>query len=121
MTAEVPREGKEGGVFFAHAVQNPNGGRLFTRKADDFAAGTAQFALQRRNARPASKMIFKEFVQNVHEEEFWPHSIENVDSFPSTTIACPGRDSIPEALPFLALEKPKLSHAARHESGAPPL
>ena len=45
--AEMFREGEEGGVFFADVVENADGGAGTGGEADDFAAGAAEFALER--------------------------------------------------------------------------
>jgi hypothetical protein len=63
----VAAEGEERGVFFAHAVQNPDGALLSVGEADDFASRAAQLALQLDDARRwVVKVLLEEGVENVH-------------------------------------------------------
>ena len=51
MSAKMFREAEEGGVFFADVVENTDGGGGVVGEANDFAAGAAEVALKRMNAR----------------------------------------------------------------------
>ena len=51
VAAKMLGEFEEGDVFFAHTVEDADGGGFFVGEADDFAAGAAELALERLNAR----------------------------------------------------------------------
>jgi hypothetical protein len=51
VAAKMFGEFEKGDVFLADAVEDADGGGFFVREADDFAAGAAEFALERLNAR----------------------------------------------------------------------
>jgi hypothetical protein len=65
VAAKVFGEGDEGGVFFADAVENADGAIFFVGEADDFAAGTAEFALEREDALGRRvEMLLEELFEN---------------------------------------------------------
>jgi hypothetical protein len=67
VAAKMFGEGEEGGVLFADAVEDANGGGFFVRKADDFAAGTPEFSLEREDMLGRSvEMLLEELFENVH-------------------------------------------------------
>jgi hypothetical protein len=71
VTAKMFGEFKEGGVFFADTVENADGVVFLIGEPDDFAAGTAEFALERDDALGRCvKMLFEELLENVHSVEF---------------------------------------------------
>src|SRR5712664_1577576 len=93
MFAKMLGEFQEGGVLFAHAIQNANGAGALVGKADDLAPRAAKFAVQRLHPlhRPV-KMLLKQPVQNVHRG--FPASRSNESEatvFPSYPIPawCP--------------------------------
>ncbi len=59
-------EFEEGGVFLANGVENADGAMFFVGEADDFAAGTAEFALERDDALGwGLEMLLEEIFENV--------------------------------------------------------
>src|SRR5436309_14419046 len=60
-------EFEEGGVFFADAIENADGPAFLVGQPNDFAAGAAEFALQRHDAvGRRGEMVLEEFLENVH-------------------------------------------------------
>src|SRR5437879_2898501 len=61
------KEFEEGGVFFADAIENADGPAFLVGQPNDFAAGAAEFALQRHDAVGRRvEMLLEEFLENVH-------------------------------------------------------
>ena len=71
MAAKMSGEFKEGGVFFAHAVEDADGADSCVGQTDDFAAGTTELALERDDALGRSvKMVLEELLENVQGHGF---------------------------------------------------
>ena len=65
---EVAREGEEGCVFFADVVEDADGGLRAAMETNDFAAGAAEFALERDDTIHGSVEVgFKERFENVDQ------------------------------------------------------
>ena len=61
VAAKMFGEFEEGDVFFADVVKNADGAVLIIGQADDFAAGAAEFALERGDALGRRvEMLFEE-------------------------------------------------------------
>jgi hypothetical protein len=66
VAAKVFGEGEEGGVFFPHAIENADSADGAGGEADDFAARTAEFALEGLDAFDgAVEVVFEERFENV--------------------------------------------------------
>ena len=75
VTAKVFGEFEEGGVFFADVVENADGTVFFIGQPDDFAAGTAEFALERDYALGRRvEMLLEELFENFQGHGFPPNS-----------------------------------------------
>jgi len=71
VAAKMFGEFKEGGIFFADAVENADRTVFFVDEPDDFASGAAEFALQRQNALwRRVEMLLEELFENVQGHEF---------------------------------------------------
>ena len=67
VAAKMFGEFEEGGVFFADAIENADGPAFLVGQPNDFAAGAAEFALQRHDAVGRRvEMLLEEFLENVH-------------------------------------------------------
>ncbi len=67
------RECEEGGVFFAYAIEDADGAVFFAGEPDDFAAGAAEFALQRLDVLGRClEMLLEELLENVQGHGFNP-------------------------------------------------
>jgi len=69
--AKMLGECEEGDIFFAAAVKNANRGDAVVGQADDFAAGAAEFTLQRLNPRGRGvEMLLEEAFKNIQGHSF---------------------------------------------------
>ncbi len=76
VAAKMFGEFEEGGVFFADAIENADGVIFFVGEPDDFAAGTAELALQRHDALGRRvEMLLEEFFENVQGHGFQPFDL----------------------------------------------
>jgi hypothetical protein len=70
-------EFEEGDVFFADAVEYADGAVRAGGKADDFAAGAAEFALERLDALDRQvKMLLEQRFENVYGHSFQPNRFD---------------------------------------------
>lgn len=77
VAAKMFGEFEEGDVFFADAVQNADGAVFLIGEADDFAAGTAEIALERDDALGGRvEMLLKELFENFQGHGFHPIRID---------------------------------------------
>jgi len=66
VAAKMFGESEEGGVLFVDAVEDADGVTSFVGEADDFAAGAAEFALERDDMLGRSvEMLLEELFENV--------------------------------------------------------
>ncbi len=73
MAAKVFGECEEGGVFFADAIEDADRAVFCVGKTDDFAAGTAEFALQRLDVLGrGAEMLLEELFEYVQGHEYPP-------------------------------------------------
>src|SRR6267378_2171353 len=71
MTAKVFGECEEGGVFFAYTIEDADGAVFFVGEPDDFAAGAAEFDLQRLDMLwRRLEMLLEELFENVQGHGF---------------------------------------------------
>src|SRR5258706_9932114 len=71
MTAKVFGECEEGGVFFAYTIEDADGSVFFVGEPDDFAAGAAEFALQRLDVLGwCLEILLEKLFENVQGHGF---------------------------------------------------
>ena len=64
----MPGEFEEGGVLFAHVIENADGSDLLACKPDNFAPRAAQLPLQGLHLLDGRvEVLLKKTVENVHE------------------------------------------------------
>ena len=80
VAAKVFGEFHEGDVFFTDAVKDADGAVFFGGETDDFAAGCAEVALERLDARGRDvEVALEESIENVQGHECPPDSILRIE------------------------------------------
>ena len=70
VAAEMTGKFEEGRVFLADVVEDADGAGLVVGEANDFAAGTAEFALYRLDSRGRRvEMLLEKILENAHRDE----------------------------------------------------
>ena len=71
MATKVFGECEEGFVFFAYAIEDADGAVFFVGEPDDFAAGAAEFALQRLDVLwRRVEILLEKLIENVQGHGF---------------------------------------------------